>query len=705
MSALLLDGGPSVTGPAGVRSGTSRPSAAGQTPASPAPAAVAAPAPTSLRRPPPGAWVVVSRELLRASRRWQTQAQRCLSAGILLTFVAILWAEHVTDYGSGFEGWDFSYAGRRIFGAYTVLQVLVLAALTPLLVAQAVVEEKAGRTMELLATTLLTPARFILGKLLSRLLSLEVLVLAGLPIVALCLSLGGVEPLQVASVLLQVTVIVIALGSVACFLALYSNGPIVPAVLSWIWGFAFFVLGPAPMALAVDDELVGWLSPILVLDRPPRIDMVGPFLLWVPVSLAVVLVAARIPSVLAGGDSPDQETLSAGLWSIERLKRRVALGFVLILVTSPCLPLAYLLGRRYNALPGDAASAAVALWNACLLALSTLAFLLVCRWLFGVLGRRRERRLSWRKEMASWKDETAERLRPVAGQATAVPASGRDLSGAPRRRRHRPRFLRQVWSNPVAWREVVTASHGRAIAWVGRLYVGAALLLIPIELALLEPERPSEGLAAMAIGGFFLAGAVVLLVATSSVVSEQRGETLQLLCASGMSPYRILRGKLIGVAAFAGPVVLAAGVLLIGGIGQFASDWRWYWYGDEPSTALEILAWRWLAMCTWGTCALVFLAASTQALALRARTPGRAWVVCLLWATSLVVVLPILRVAFDDTGWLVWLVSFLNPALEDGFWRDGLIDARIWPSAGLLLAGAAAAFWTGARRLRAGAGG
>jgi len=630
---------------------------------------------------------------MRASRRWQTWAQRGLFAGVLLAFVAILWSNLVHNDHYFYAAGDFSYAGRQIFEVYTILQMLLLAVLTPIVVSQAIIEEKNHRTMELLAITRLSPRSFLWGKLLSRLLTLEILVFAGLPVLALCLSLGGVEPLQVVNTFAQANALLVALAAVACYLALYSKGPVVPAILTWGWGFAFFMVGALPLGIATKDEdSMAWLSPIWALSEGRGVEIFGPVMVWTVISALVVALAAQIFAALSGGDSPEQEQLSIRLWAIERLKKRVGIGFGLAALALPALAIGYVLCRRSRILPWELFGFSMGLWNAFVLLLSTLTFLLVCRWAMRLLGRRHQRRLSWKRLADTWEDDPDEAPEP-AGLSLAGASSDRPA------RRHRPRFLRPVWGNPVAWREIRTAALGRPVRWLGRVYIASGVLLLLLVLTLHDPQWDMEEMRAFSFLAFFAAAGITVLAATASIVAEKRGDSLALLCTTRMSPAAILRGKLYGVAAFAGPAALVAGALMISGVGQFAWDWRNPWY--STATHPDVLMVLWVALCAWGIAALLFLAVSCQALALKARTPGRAWVASLSWAAGLLIVPILLRAAFERVGWLEVALSFLNPALADDFFEEPTVQTSMWVSIAIWLVLAAAIFILSARKLGA----
>ena len=134
-----------------------------------------------------------------------------------------------------------------------------------------------------------------------------------------------------------------------------------------------------------------------------------------------------------------------------------------------------------------------------------------------------------------------------------------------------------------------------------------------------------------------------------------------------------------------------------GGVGKFAPDWRAWWY--EGTTRPEVLIERWFAMSTWAIAMLTFLATCCLTLALRARTPGRAWTATLCFATSLLVVPPILALIFEDHIGVVSALQLLNPGVGEAFWDQARVPSVVWASVALWFVLSGAAFLLGARKL------
>jgi ABC-type transport system involved in multi-copper enzyme maturation permease subunit len=84
----------------------------------------------------------------------------------------------------------------RISSMFMAAQAAIILLLTPVVVGNAIREEKDRRTLDALLTTPLADYELILGKLVARLSHLGLLLLAGLPVLSLLELLGGLNPLR-----------------------------------------------------------------------------------------------------------------------------------------------------------------------------------------------------------------------------------------------------------------------------------------------------------------------------------------------------------------------------------------------------------------------------------------------------------------------------------------------------------------------------
>lgn len=150
---------------------------------------------------------VLAYELTRMARRQSTLLLRCSYAVILLFVLFGVYSSWFRpDYRLGFMTFfspmalppsDVSRFAHSFFWYFAVVQFLSMMLLTPALTAGSIAEQRQNGSLALLLSTQLTDREIILGIVLSRLLSLFSLLLAGLPVLAFLQFLGGIDPNRV----------------------------------------------------------------------------------------------------------------------------------------------------------------------------------------------------------------------------------------------------------------------------------------------------------------------------------------------------------------------------------------------------------------------------------------------------------------------------------------------------------------------------
>jgi ABC-type Na+ efflux pump permease subunit len=112
-----------------------------------------------------------------------------------------------------------------------------------------------------------------------------------------------------------------------------------------------------------------------------------------------------------------------------------------------------------------------------------------------------------------------------------------------------PGAARQVWHNPVLWREVRTLAYGRRPLLV-KLAFGVVFALI-LYFAVSELNRPGGRPAFAAAYGLVPVAVLSLLLvsaqAATSITSERDGGALDVLLVTDISPWEFVFGKILGV--------------------------------------------------------------------------------------------------------------------------------------------------------------
>jgi ABC-type transport system involved in multi-copper enzyme maturation permease subunit len=180
---------------------------------------------------------VFANEWLTTSRRWQVYAGRALFVGVLLVGLWSVWVSRTSGQTvPTIHLW--AQIGEGFFNAivFTQLGLVLLAA--PAATAGTICQDRSsGRLAQLLATDLFD-AEIVLGKLGARLVPVVGLVACALPALAICVLMGGVDPLALAGAFL----ITVCLGIFACALTLAFSVWAAKPYEAILATYAFFVV-------------------------------------------------------------------------------------------------------------------------------------------------------------------------------------------------------------------------------------------------------------------------------------------------------------------------------------------------------------------------------------------------------------------------------------------------------------------------------
>jgi ABC-type transport system involved in multi-copper enzyme maturation permease subunit len=135
-------------------------------------------------------------DLLCTARRGRQLALRCLYALVLLGAIFTVYANWfgVGSFGQPLPQDQLARFATSFFATFVGTQLLAVLVLTPAFTAGAIAEEKQRRRLDFLLATDLRSHEIVLGKLVSRLATVGLLLITGLPVLALMQFLGGVDP-------------------------------------------------------------------------------------------------------------------------------------------------------------------------------------------------------------------------------------------------------------------------------------------------------------------------------------------------------------------------------------------------------------------------------------------------------------------------------------------------------------------------------
>ena len=145
----------------------------------------------------------------------------------LLFLAAFAWAWQLIAEraygGAGLSGGSAAFAsaliGQEIFGALLIVETLLVVFLAPAMTAGAISMEREKQTLDMLATTPISSLAIVIGKLLSALTYVFILIIASIPLTAMVFVFGGVGPDEVLRGYVVLFVTAIGFGSLPCWYA------------------------------------------------------------------------------------------------------------------------------------------------------------------------------------------------------------------------------------------------------------------------------------------------------------------------------------------------------------------------------------------------------------------------------------------------------------------------------------------------------
>ncbi len=178
--------------------------------------------------------------------------------------------------------------GKGLFAAVLGVQVLLVTFIGPAFTAGAISGERERQTYDLLRTTLLSADAFVLGKLLSALSYIFLLVIISIPLQSLAFLLGGLSPVELglSQVLVLVTAVPYALYGLWCSAAMRST---LTATVATFAGTLFLTFG---------IPLLAFVAVILLSFTGWSMGTPNPTLEMIFIYIGLSLAATNLPATL-----------------------------------------------------------------------------------------------------------------------------------------------------------------------------------------------------------------------------------------------------------------------------------------------------------------------------------------------------------------------------------------------------------------------
>jgi ABC-type transport system involved in multi-copper enzyme maturation permease subunit len=196
---------------------------------------------------PSGVGAIVVKELRGRMRGRRAFIMITLHVLVLALFAAMVQrlAEQ-SAVSSSFFGGQATFAsasvGRGVFIGLMMVQTLMVAVLAPAATSGAISGEREHQTIDLLAVTPISSLAIVVGKLVSALAWLFVLILASVPVTALVFVFGGVAPDDVLRGYIVLVATAIGLGSVGLFFSAVTRRTGASTILTYA-ATLFIVVG------------------------------------------------------------------------------------------------------------------------------------------------------------------------------------------------------------------------------------------------------------------------------------------------------------------------------------------------------------------------------------------------------------------------------------------------------------------------------
>jgi len=201
-------------------------------------------------------------------------------------FITILYLLYASAASQPY-GLDPRQAGKTIFGAVTGIQVLLVVFIGPSFTAGAISGEKERQTYELLRTTLLSANSLVMGKLVSALSYVFLLILAAVPLQSIAFLLGGVSPVELLLTQSLILVSAVTFALVGLFFSALMRSTLASSVVTFAMSL-LLTLG-LPAAAMVVVPIVGTM-----LAGPALRPLTEVILVYVGLALATTNLPATI---------------------------------------------------------------------------------------------------------------------------------------------------------------------------------------------------------------------------------------------------------------------------------------------------------------------------------------------------------------------------------------------------------------------------
>jgi ABC-type transport system involved in multi-copper enzyme maturation permease subunit len=184
---------------------------------------------------------IFSIEMITSARRTRYLVARL--AYVLILFLILLMG-YSDFYWMQTDARAISRFVGEFFVVFSVLQLVVVVALTPAMVAGTISQEHERRTLDYLLTSQLTNSEIVLGKLAARLLHVGLVLIAGIPILFIVSLMGGIPPRQIVLAGAVTLLTLVTIGSLSMASSVWSRRTRDAVVKAYVLLLAVLIVPP-----------------------------------------------------------------------------------------------------------------------------------------------------------------------------------------------------------------------------------------------------------------------------------------------------------------------------------------------------------------------------------------------------------------------------------------------------------------------------
>ncbi len=200
---------------------------------------------------------IFDKELRVSSRRRRNYVLRFAYISLLSAILFFVWAEVVQTSGySLFQASRMAHAGQSIISFIVWFQFCATQIIAVIMLSTSISDEIYNKTLGLLMTTPINSFQIVMGKLLSKLLQLILLLVISLPLLAVIRIFGGVPWNYIISSLCLTLATIIFIGSLSLFFSIFSQRAYVVIIVTIISLIVIFAV--IPLIGSALFELLKW---------------------------------------------------------------------------------------------------------------------------------------------------------------------------------------------------------------------------------------------------------------------------------------------------------------------------------------------------------------------------------------------------------------------------------------------------------------